>query len=249
MTALSCDDAKALAARTDFVWHQRFELCEEVFSPGANDVGFLMGAAELPEDLRGASVLDIGTTNGGAAFMAERRGAERVVATDIFDAGHFGFEAIRDALGSSVEFQQLSVYELSHQIAERFDIVLFWGVLYHLRHPLLALDNVRSVAAGRVYIETAVCDGEVASQGPLPVARFYRRDELGADCSNWFAPSLDMLLDWCASSGLEPTAAHSWPEGAPERAMVSATRGPNEPEYALISYERPLQCVVQHEIG
>jgi hypothetical protein len=80
-----------LAARTDFLWHQRFELAPDIFSPGANDVDWLLHTAGVPDDLSGASVLDIGTTNGGAAFTLERRGATRVLATDIVDPMHFGF--------------------------------------------------------------------------------------------------------------------------------------------------------------
>ena len=88
-------DIEALAARTDFLWHQRFELAPGIFSAGSNDVDWLLHTAGVPADLSGASVLDIGTTNGGAAFTLERRGAARVLATDIVEPMHFGFEAIR----------------------------------------------------------------------------------------------------------------------------------------------------------
>src|ERR1700722_20892689 len=154
-------ELEALAARTDIVWHQRFGLPPGIFTPGTNDVDWLLHTAGVPADLSGASVLDIGTTNGGAAFTLERRGASRVVATDIVDPMHFGFEAIHSALNSKVEFRRVSVYELSHSIQEQFDYVVFWGVLYHLRHPLLALDNVRSATRRTAYIETAICDAEL----------------------------------------------------------------------------------------
>jgi tRNA (mo5U34)-methyltransferase len=230
----------ALLARSDFLWHQRFELAPGVFSPGANDVDWLLHTAGVPTDLSGASVLDIGTTNGGAAFTLERRGATRIVATDIVDSMHFGFDAIHAALGSSVEFRQLSVYELSRVLDEQFDYVVFWGVLYHLRHPLLALDNVRAVTARTAYVETAVCEAELPDHADVALARFYRRDELNGDSSNWFTPNVRSLLDWCGSCGLEPDAVSSWPPEAPSRAMVrtSAVAGP--PEYQTVSYERPL---------
>ena len=237
-----------LAARTDFIWHQRFELAPGVHAPGSNDVDWLLDAAGMPADLGGASVLDIGTTNGGTAFALERRGASRVVATDILGPMHFGFEAIRSALGSRVEFRQLSVYELARAMPEQFDVVVFWGVLYHLRHPLLALDNVRAVTAGTAFVETAVCDDETGALGELPIARFYRLDELGGDSSNWFAPSVAGLLDWCRSCGLEPTRSVSWPEGAPSRAMVTAAASPGPPEYLTVSYERPLTAEIA-ELG
>jgi tRNA (mo5U34)-methyltransferase len=234
----------ALTARTDFLWHQRFELAPGIFSPGANDVDWLLHTAGVPTDLTGASVLDIGTTNGGAAFTLERRGASKVVATDIVDPMHFGFEAIRSALGSNVEFRQLSVYELSRVMQEQYDYVVFWGVLYHLRHPLLALDNVRAMTAGTAYLETAVCDGELPELAETKTVRFYRRDELGGDSSNWFAPTTSTLIDWCHTCGFEPTNAISWPTEAPTRAMVTASAVSGAPEYQAVSYERPLLCSV-----
>jgi hypothetical protein len=70
------------------------------------------------------------------------------VAVDIYPPQWFGFDALREFLGSSVEYLQGAVYDLSRlSRGERFDYVLFWGVLYHLRHPLLALDEVRAVLA------------------------------------------------------------------------------------------------------
>jgi tRNA (mo5U34)-methyltransferase len=241
---IASDELESLARRTDFLWHQRFELGPGIFSPGTNDVDWLLDAAGVPADLSGASVLDIGTTNGGAAFTMERRGAERVVATDIVDPMHFGFHAIRSALGSAVEFRQLSVYELSRSIDEQFDYVVFWGVLYHLRHPLLALDNVRAVTAQTAYVETAVCDAELEANADAPLARFYRLDELGADSSNWFAPNVRALVDWCRSCGLEPVAVSSWPQDAASRAMLTTSAVSGTPEYQTVSYERPLICSV-----
>ena len=244
MTTHQARDAAALATRTDFVWHQRFELAPGVQAPGVNDVDWLLRVAGIPEDLTGATVLDIGTTNGGAAFTLERRGAARVLATDIVPPSHFGFTALRDALRSRVEFRQVSVYELTHALRERFDIVLFWGVLYHLRHPLLGLDNVHAVTGGTAYIESAVCDHETKAFVNAPIARFYRRDELGGDGSNWFAPSLRTLVDWCESSGLPVKYLRGWPQAAPQRAMVVAVSLTGPPEYQRISYERPLSSTV-----
>jgi tRNA (mo5U34)-methyltransferase len=236
--------ATALAERTDFLWHQRFELYPGIFTPGVSDVAMLLTRAGVPSDLSGASVLDIGATNGATAFALERRGATDVTAIDIYDPDRFGFSAIRDALGSHAEFRRMSVYELATRMDRKFDIVIFWGVLYHLRHPLLALDNVRSVTAGHAYIETAVCDHETAQYGELPVTRFYRYDELAGDGSNWFAPTVRTLLDWCHSSGLEPESVESWPKELPIRAMVAASATAGIPEYQTMSYEQALLCSV-----
>jgi tRNA (mo5U34)-methyltransferase len=237
------DAARAFLDAAHFLWHQRFELAPGVHTPGASDIEWLLTAAGLPDDLSGQSVLDIGTSNGGAAFIAERRGAEEVVAVDIYAGDRFGLLALRDFLGSQVRFVQGSVYELPSLLDESFDVVLFLGVLYHLRHPLLALDAVRSRTRGVVLMETAVADYELGPLRNTPVVRFYESDELGGDGSNWFAPSVAALMAWCASSGLEPQLLGAWPERAPERCLVRATPDPRGPPFERISYERPLRVL------
>ncbi len=241
-SALARDEAIALTAREDLRWYQRFELAPGVFTPGTSDVALLLELAGIPDRLDGATVLDLAARNGGAAFECERRGARRVVAVDAADENWFGFAALRDALGSRVEHVQASMYEVPELLGEQFDVVLFWGLLYQLRHPLLALDSVRRVSRGVVSIETAICDYELQDRRDLPLARFFRGDELAGDTSNWFAPNLAAVTDWCCSCGLEPTAVRSWPDGAPGRAMVLASAG--EPEYPGMSLERPLRCTV-----
>ena len=104
-------------------------------------------APHLPQDLSGKSVLDIGCNAGFYSIEMKRRGAERVVAIDSDErylaqarlaSGVLGFE--------DIEFRQLDVYNVG-ALAETFDLVIFMGVLYHLRHPLLALDLIREHVA------------------------------------------------------------------------------------------------------
>ena len=236
------DEAIHHAERTDIVWFQRFELAHGVYTHGPSSIEFLNSTAGVPKRLDGESVLDIGTCNGGVAFELERRGAGRVLAVDIVDPDLYGFTATKEFLGSNAEFLQASVYELPGLLdGEQFDIVLFFGVLYHLRHPLLALDTVRELARGAVYIESAVCDAEQPDIARRSVARFYRLDDLAGDGTNWFAPTTACLSEWCASAGLEVERLTSWPAKAPERAMVSARVTSGTPEYLRISYESPLQ--------
>ena len=66
-------DARAFIADASFIWHQRFELGDGAYTAGVSDVDWLYEIAQIPRDLDGHSVLDIGTTNGEAAFEAERR--------------------------------------------------------------------------------------------------------------------------------------------------------------------------------
>jgi tRNA (mo5U34)-methyltransferase len=236
--------AAAALCSEDVVWYQRFALAPGVFTPGDRDVGWILDQAGIPDDLTGRSVLDIGTTNGGVAFEAERRGAGRVVATDIYPPDRFGFDRIAKLLRSRVEFRVLSVYDLSSAFEERFDLIFFLGVLYHLRHPLLALDAVRETTAaeGQVFIETEVADHALGALAPHALVQFFRLDELGGDGSNWFAPSIQALLDWCWSSGLEPHVVGRWPAQAVRRCLVRAGRTPGDPEFVAISYETPLSA-------
>src|SRR4051812_25667856 len=99
-------------------------------------------AHAIPQNLRGKTVLDIGCNAGFYSIEMKRRHADRVLGID-FDEGYLAqarFAA--EIAGLEIEFRQLSVYDVG-TLHERFDIVIFMGVLYHLRHPLLALDLIR----------------------------------------------------------------------------------------------------------
>jgi tRNA (mo5U34)-methyltransferase len=222
------------------MWWQTFELAPGVLTPGVNPIARLLTQCQLPERLAGKTVLDIGTANGAVCFEAERRGASAVVGLDLTPPSHCGFDEIREFLGSKARFVRGSVYELPSLLSERFDIVFFLGVLYHLRHPLLALDVLRSVTREYALIETQVADAELQLATDVPVARFYRAGELGGDPTNWFAPSLSCLVDWCHSCGLSPELLATWPEPRPARCVVRVTPTGDVPEYQTLSYEVPL---------
>jgi tRNA (mo5U34)-methyltransferase len=243
-TDLSPQAASDFIREARFHWHQRFQLAPGVYTPGANDISFLLEQADLPDNIEGATVLDIGATNGGVAFELERCGAARVVAVDIYDANWFGFDQLRTLLKSGVEYLQATVYELPARLDEQFDIVVFSGVLYHLRHPLLALDMVRALTRGHALIETAVCDSSLGASASESLIRYHRLDDLNGDGSNWFEPSVAALADLCRSSGLEPIGVSSWPAEAPGRCMMTVTPTAGEPEYLGMSYELPLNCTI-----
>jgi tRNA (mo5U34)-methyltransferase len=234
---LSDAEAEAFIADSDFLWHQIFHLSQNVMTPGANDIEWLLDRVGLPANLEGSSLIDIGTTNGGGAFIAERRGAGPVVAVDIYGPDRFGFDRLKAVIGSKVEFTQETVYQLPEVLGdEKFDEVLFLGVLYHLRHPLLALDSLRRLTGRTLYLETAVC----GDPSDPPMARFYRRDELAGDSSNWWAPDVTCLVDWVESSGFVVDRVACWPEDQPTRACLAAHPTPEPPEYLNLSYEVPL---------
>jgi len=98
-------------------------------------------ADAVPRDLTGKTVLDIGCNAGFYSMEMKRRGAARVVGIDSDDEYLEQARFAADVKGLDIEFRRLSVYDIG-ALREKFDIVLFLGVLYHLRHPLLALDLI-----------------------------------------------------------------------------------------------------------
>lgn len=100
----------------------------------------------IPDRLEGKSVLDIGCNAGFYAMEMKRRGAERVLGLDSDDEYLEQARFAADVNGLQIEFRKLSAYDVD-QLGERFDLVIFMGVLYHLRHPLLALDLIHEHVA------------------------------------------------------------------------------------------------------
>ena len=109
---------------------------------------------QIPEDLTGKRVLDIGAYDGFFSFEFERRGAE-VLSVDIWtDAMWEKFQFAIEKRKSQIKHKRIDVCDLTPDEVGTFDIVFCAGVLYHLRHPLLALEAIRSVTDGLLILET-----------------------------------------------------------------------------------------------
>ena len=154
----------------------------------------------IPEDLTGKRVLDIGTWDGWFAFEMERRGAE-VMAIDCVEQP--AFHLAYDLLGSKVDYRVMDVADLSVERVGRFDIVLFFGVLYHLKHPLLALEKVCEVTKDLALVESFVTGGEPLpeDQQQRPSMEFYETGELCGRLDNWVGPNTQCLLAFCRTAG------------------------------------------------
>ena len=177
-------------------------------------------AAALPEDLRDCRALDIGCNAGYYTFQLARRGAD-VLAVD--SDPHYLRQAdwARQAmdLEDRVELRQLDVYHLA-QLRERFDLVLFMGVLYHLRYPLLGLDLVADRVRGTLVLQTMTMPGgSVTGDTPedlqlddrdrlrdpdWPVMAFVEH-HLAGDHTNWWAPSQGAVEAMVRTTGLVVT--------------------------------------------
>jgi tRNA (mo5U34)-methyltransferase len=173
-------------------------------------------AAGLPDELGGKSVLDIGCNAGFYAFEMKRRGAGRVVGIDS-DPRYLAQAALAaEVYGTrDIEWRELDVYDIA-QLRERFDVVLFMGVLFHLRHPLLALERVRDhVARDCVVVQSMLRGAEPSApvepdyafedrapfeQPGFPAAFFMEREYAG-DQTNWWIPNRAGLEAMLRSAG------------------------------------------------
>ena len=172
-------------------WHHSIDLRNGITTPGHENTARKLARLALPESLAGKSVLDVGAWDGFFSFEAERRGAARVLATDSYcwssasGFGRQGFDLAKAALESRVEDMQIDVLDLSPERVGTFDVTLFLGVLYHMKHPLLALERVASVTRDLLVLETVV---DMLSTR-RPAMAFYETDELGRDATNWCGPN------------------------------------------------------------
>jgi tRNA (mo5U34)-methyltransferase len=181
-------------------WHQ-IELPDGSVTPGADRSAEKLASLHLP-DLTGKSVLDVGAFDGYFSFAAERLGASRVVAVDTYawrrPGGKAGFEYARESLGSNVEDVEVEVLEIAPETVGEFDVVLFLGVLYHMRHPLLALERMASVTRELMVVETLVDMTFLRS----PAVAFYPWKLFGDD-TNWWGPNRAAVMGMLHSVGFE----------------------------------------------
>ncbi len=263
MDTLLSVDKEILASRVaEIQWCHSIDLGAGIVTPGISKTKHLSDA-ELPE-MAGKSVLDIGAWDGLNAFLAEQKGASRVVALDHYAwgvdmarrnlywaectekgvfpdyrkdetefwndslPGKAGFDLAREALGSKVESYVGDFMKVSPEAIGSFDVVLFLGVLYHLREPLAALEHVRALTTGVAVIETsAVYLGKNDHDGLL---RFYAGNELDGDYSNYFAPTASALNGMARAAGFSRTEI----KVGPPQLRRSARRADHPIVYRLV---------------
>ena len=180
------------------------------------NVKFQRFAPHLPDDLTGKSVLDIGCNAGFYSMEMKRRGAERVVGIDSDDRYLEQARFAAETLGySNIEFRNLSVYDVA-ALGETFDVVIFMGVLYHLRHPLLALDLIRQHVAGDLLLFQSMQRGSMKAMAleedypfeetaifddpDYPKLHFIER-EYAHDWTNWWVPNRSCVEGMLRSAG------------------------------------------------
>jgi tRNA (mo5U34)-methyltransferase len=177
-------------------------------------------AAAVPQDLSGKTVLDIGCNAGFYSMEMKRRGAARVLGLDSDDEYLAQARFAAQVNGLDIEFLRLSVYDVG-ALGEKFDVVLFLGVLYHLRHPLLALDLIhdhvardllmfQSMQRGAADIEPLQRDYDFWTEGLFdgpgyPKLHFVEH-KFAQDWTNWWIPNRACVEAMLRSAGFAVTA-------------------------------------------
>jgi tRNA (mo5U34)-methyltransferase len=213
------DATELAAAAREITWFHTMDLGQGVHTDGIYDPTRTLPRLGLPDRLDGKRVCDVGAWDGFYSFEMERRGAD-VLATDRFSWGgegwgtKAGFELARRARDSKVQDLEIDPTELSPDaVGGEFDIVLFLGVLYHLRDPMLVLERVRSITKGVAVVETEV--GMLLTR--RPAAAFYPSTELNDDPTNWWSPNVPATVGMLRAAGFRDVTV-AWKRSLPMRA-------------------------------
>jgi tRNA (mo5U34)-methyltransferase len=168
----------------------------------------------VPADLTGKTVLDVGCNAGFYAVEAKRRGAARVLGVDGQRQHVRQALLVRRALGLDLEFRRMNVYELTRRRVGEFDITLALGLVYHLKHLVLALENLYGVTRELLVVETAVMPPARAPEPfahPLgagemrlhALAYVENPPEAKEQVYNWFLPSVSALSALLRNTGFD----------------------------------------------
>jgi tRNA (mo5U34)-methyltransferase len=207
-------------------WFHNLDLCGVQTAPSHflgdyPQVKWRRFANVIPQSLAGKSVLDIGCNAGFYAMEMKRRGAARVVGLDSDDEYLAQARFAADVSGLDIEFRKLSVYDVG-ALGERFDLVIFMGVLYHLRHPLLALDLIhdhvardtllfQSMQRGSTSVEPLATDYDFWESDHFERASYpklhFVENKYSHDPTNWWIPNRACVEAMLRSAGFA-IAAH-----------------------------------------
>lgn len=199
-----------------------------VLSAGRKKIDVLRAEANayFESDIAGKSFLDIGCWDGFNSFEAHRRGASRVLATDHFVwlekscGDRRSFEFARAHFAPSVEVLDIDLPDITESAIGRFDVVLFAGVLYHLRHPFATLEKLAPLARETFIVETHL----ETVIGTRPTMIFYPGSELNNDPTNWWGPNRACVEAMLKDVGFSTVGYRHHPIYGPSRGIFHARR-------------------------
>ncbi len=178
----------------DKAWHHDFEIVPGVWTRGAYNPSALWHELDLPDDMRGLALADVGASSGFFSFEARKRGAH-VVAFDLRHRDNSGFGLAQHINGlTDIEHHHVNVLDMQPRDYGQFDVVLAMGLLYHTADPYRALANCAALCTGRLVVESYCIDAllppDVAAS---PIMRFIAdprrfpgRDQPNTDRSNFW---------------------------------------------------------------
>ena len=203
------DTAELKQAIQQFTWYQSIHLGGGFYTPGKRSPEYLqwkLQMMQLPEDLSGKSVLDIGCNEGFYAIEAKRRGASRVIVVDKRESAASKFSLVKKVLNHDIEFHQLDVCQMDESILGTFDVVLFLAVFHHLKYPFVAMDKLASVTSGVAIMEVPVIDTESSLDSAIMVRGHSRKGRLR------LIPNRQFLIEMLQRAGfreIEMLGSHS----------------------------------------
>lgn len=216
---MNVDAARDLVARIPH-WHHAFEIIPGVRTPGSYDPAFLFEKLQLPADMRGERVLDIGASDGFFTLEMSRRGAD-VICVDYRDKNAHGFATMEQISGRTFEYYRANIYDLTPAKLGKFDRVLCLGVLYHLPDMVRALHVLRTLTDNLAYLETH-SDNQFCPN--YPAARYYVDSSLAGDWTNFWSPNRLCVLDMLKDASFDPVRDEVWRD----RLFVAAKANANE---------------------
>jgi tRNA (mo5U34)-methyltransferase len=219
-------------------WYHRFESMPGLMTPGRSDMNAFhaLNALGVQSDLTGLSAADIGAWDGPITFELERRGA-RAIAVDIQDPDRVGFNIAKKILESNAEHYRRSVYDLPTPELNNLDLIIFHGVFYHLRHPLLAFDRINSTLkpGGKMFFEgeaflhyaekldgTPQSDLEAFANSGIPLCLSYPNRYKGSE--NWFIPNIACFRSWMEATGFQIEHIETFTDQGAQRLYGSAIK-------------------------
>ncbi len=206
-------------------WYQHFEFPNGLRTGSGQEPGYDANARWnfiapfVPEDLTGKTVLDLGGNAGFFSIQMKLRGASRCTLVDPFV--EFNRQARFAAEQFNVELEVINEDAHTYCLTtdERFDYVIFLGLLYHLKYPGLVLDRLAEMTRKRIYIQSFIIGTEAdryqeksnyqrALDDPLledpayPKLMFVEKLYNG-DATNWWFPNYSALAALVRSAGLK----------------------------------------------
>ena len=266
-------DPMQLQAEVDSIsWYHSIDLGNGVRTKGQSVMAEMVTDEQLP-DFRGRSVLDIGAWDGYYSFLAERRGAARVVALDHYAwgvdfgartrywneclergvfpdhrrdttdfwredlPGRRGFDLAHRLLESQVEPVVADFTTLDLSTLGSFDVVLYLGVLYHMKEPLSCLERVRAVTREVAVIETVAA--QVPGNAGRSLLELYAGDGLNADYGNWYVPTIEALQGLARASGFTRVEVKRGPPAIRARGRIAR-------RFHVVPADRPNPAVANY---